>query len=405
MHRPTLTIFFQFNPWNPTIGGIQTCINYVIKYAPEALQLQLVGTATDSSMTLGRWYDMELHGRDFQFMPVIKVENDNVRHLIPTTLKYTKALLGKTFRSDFLQFHRLEPTIAARNWSGYKILYIHNDIYQEVKGEQRQGGILWRHAPWAYFTLERSLVGQFDRILSCNSNSATLYRERYPEAADRISYLTNTYDRDIFYPLSPQARAQGRQALAQKMGLPDATNFILFAGRLHPQKDPLLLIRSIATLNDPNAHLLIVGQGELEQEVRAEIQQLNLSNQVTILGPLKQAELADLHRVCRTFILTSVYEGLARGSVEALACGTPVITTRAGETPAFLTADSGVVCEERTPEAIATALRNVLQNPTRFSPEDCTQVVKPFEASYVVRSVYSELLHQWEQNQRYPAVA
>lgn len=405
MHRPTLTIFFQFNPWNPTIGGIQTCINYVIKYAPEVFQLRLVGTATDSSMRLGQWYDVELHRREFQFMPLIKIENDNVRHLVPTTLKYAKALLGRTFQSDFLQFHRLEPTIAARNWSGYKILYIHNDIYQEVKGDQREGGILWRYAPWAYFTLERSLVGQFDRILSCNSNSAALYQERYPDVADRISYLTNTYDRDIFYPLSVDGKYQGQRDLAQKLGLPDSTQFILFAGRLHPQKDPLLLIRSLAALNDANAHLLIVGQGELEADVRAEIARLDLSQRVTLLGPMKQTELADLHRVCRLFVLTSVYEGLARGSIEALACGTPVVTTRAGETPNFLAADSGVVCEERTPEAIAQALSKVLQNPEAYPPESCLRVVKPFEASYVVNGIYSELLQSWEQNYRYAAIA
>lgn len=399
MNRPTLSIFFQFNPWNPTIGGIQTCINYVIKYAPEAFSLRLIGTATDASMKLGQWYDVELHGRNFQFMPVIKIENDNIRHLIPTTIKYTAALLGKTFQSDFLQFHRLEPTIAAHHWTGYKILYIHNDIYQEVKGDQREGGILWRYAPWAYFTLEKTLVSQFNRILSCNSNSATLYRQRYPSIAERVSYLTNTYDRDIFYSLSADAKHQGRQNLAQKMGLPTSTHFILFAGRLHPQKDPSLLIRSIAALNDPNVHLLIVGQGELEADVRAEIQQLEISKQVTILGPLKQSELADLYRVCQVFILTSIYEGLARSSIEALACGTPVVTTRAGETPNFLTDDSGVVCNERTPEAIAEALKKVIQNLDHYSSQHCLRVVKPFEASYVVNSIYTELLQHWTQKE------
>jgi glycosyltransferase involved in cell wall biosynthesis len=405
MTRPILTVFFQYNPWNPTIGGIQTCINYIIKYLPEPFNFRLVGTATDDSMRLGQWHDVELHGRSFQFMPVIKVENDNVRHLIPTTVKYTKALLGKTFESDFLQFHRLEPSVAALRWSGYKVLYIHNDIHKEIQGNPNGGGILWRYAPWAYFTLESSLVRQFNHIISCNSNSAKLYREHYPDIEDRISYLTNTYDKDLFYPYSPDVEADKREALAHKLNLPATTKFILFAGRLHPQKDPILLIRSIAALDDPNAHLLMVGQGELESEVRQEIDKLNLTKRITILGPMSQAELADLYRVASVFILTSVYEGLARASIEALACGTPVVTTRAGETPNFLTAHSGIVCDERTPERISRALKQVLRSPEAYPAEQCVEVVSPFEASNVIIHKYSELFERWEQLQLAGAVS
>ena len=43
-HNPSLTIFYQFNPWNSTIGGIQTVIRSFIKYAPDDFDLQLVGT-------------------------------------------------------------------------------------------------------------------------------------------------------------------------------------------------------------------------------------------------------------------------------------------------------------------------------------------------------------------------
>lgn len=396
MNQPILTVFYQFNPWKPTIGGIQTCINYVIKYAPEEFRLRLVGTGYDPDQPLGQWYDAELHGRSFQFMPLIYLPNDNIRGLIPTTVKYTRALLGRNFSSDFLQFHRLEPSVAAASWSGQKILYIHNDIYQEVKGGGK-GGILWRKLPWAYFTLERLLVGQFDRILSCNSDSAALYQQRYSEIANRVSYLPNTVDGDIFYPLAPAERQQQRIHLAQKLGLAETTRFVLFAGRLHPQKDPLLLVRSIAALHDPEVHLLIVGEGELKEEVRTEIDRLGLAHQVTLLGSLQQAELADLYRVCQVFILTSLYEGLARSSIEALACGTPVITTRAGETPKFLTDDSGIVCDQRTPESIAAALKQVLHHPQAYPPEACVRVVQPYDAKSVVSGIYGQLLETWQR--------
>lgn len=111
------------------------------------------------------------------------------------------------------------------------------------------------------------------------------------------------------------------------MQLPKDTKFILFAGRLHPQKELLLLVRAIAALGDLNLHLLIAGDGELATQVRAEIEQLGLSKRVTMLGAVVQDELAKLHQVASVFVLSSAYEGLPLVVLEALACGTPVVTT------------------------------------------------------------------------------
>lgn len=399
MHYPILTIFYQFDPLNPSIGGIQTCIKYLIKFVPEEFQLRIVGIANNSQLSVNKWHQVDLYGRNFLFMPLFNVENDNVRKLIPTSVKYTAALLGRQFDSDFLQFHRLEPTMAAFPWSGSKIYYIHNDLDQAVKltdGKNGKGGILWRRIPWAYFALERFLVRQFDRIMSCNTNSAARFRQSYPDIADRITYLPNTFDSDLFYPLAAEQRQQLRIGLVQGFSLEEDTRFILFAGRLHPQKQPLLLIRAIAALDDPKVHLLIVGEGELENEIHAEIARLKLSNRITMLGSLEQSKLADLYRISSLFVLTSAYEGLARGSIEALACGTPIVTTRAGETPNFLTAESGIVCDEQTPKAIALALRQVLEHPGNYPIQACTQVAKPYNARDVVNGIYSQLLQQWK---------
>ncbi|MEO0769063.1 MAG: glycosyltransferase family 4 protein [Cyanobacteria bacterium J06649_4] len=395
---PRLSIFFQLDPFNPTIGGIQTCIKYVLKYAPADFRIQLIGI-TQNKAAVGQWQTVKLHGREFEFLPLLQVEDDNVRTIIPTTLKYAlalrKFLKSHPLDSEFYQFHRIEPTLFTHGLSGTKLLYIHNDIYQEIKGGNR-GGILWKRVPWAYFALERRLVAQFDRILSCNSQSAKLYQQQYPDIAERVSYLPNTFDSELFYPLTPTQKAAEKAQLAECLSLPSDTQFILFAGRLHPQKQPELLAQSLAQLNDPKAHLLIVGKGELESDLRSEISRLGITAQVSFLGSLPQHELADLYRTCDLFVLTSAYEGLARSSLEALACGTPVVTTRAGETPNFLTRDSGLVCEAATPKSIAKDWCQVLQNPHQFPSEACVRVAQPYEASQVVQNLYGGLLAQWQ---------
>lgn len=397
MRKPILTIFYQFNPWSPTIGGIQTIIRTFIKYAPDQFELRLVGTEEDPYLPTGMWREAELAGKVFHFMPVIRLQKDNYSNLIPTTVKYTAALLGRYFTSDFMHFHRLEPTLATRYWSGDKTLFVHNDIQKQIEARSTKKANLWQQFPVGYFALERLLVGQFTQIISCNSASVGHYQQRYPSIADRVSFLKNTVDHDIFYPLTISEREEGRRSLAKELGLPSHKRFILFAGRLHSQKDPVLLIRSIAALNDPNVHLLIVGEGDLEDEVRSEICRLKLSFQVTMLGSLNQVELAQLHRICSVLVLTSAYEGLPLVVLEALACGTPVVTTDCGETPNLLSAESGIVCKERTSVAIANALRQVLLHPQDYPIEACVRAAQPYSASAVVGDVYSNMWHRWEQ--------
>jgi glycosyltransferase involved in cell wall biosynthesis len=396
MRKPVLTIFYQFNPWNTTIGGIQTLINIFIKYAPKEFEVRLVGTGDNTNQPMGRWQEADFAGRSINFLPLFAIENDNVRHLIPTTLKYTAALLGRCYASDFMHFYRLEPTLAVLNWVGEKTLFIQNDIQKQIESQEQKNAILWRRFPAGYYALEGMLVGQFDQIFSCNTDSLELYQRRYPSVRDRLSYLKNTFDQEVFYPLSAVERQEKRRQLTIQLGLSEDTSFALFAGRLHPQKDPALLIRAITALNDPKIHLLMVGDGELAQEVRSLIGELNLQNRVTMLGAKKQAELADLHRVCNALVLSSAFEGLPFVVLEALACGTPIVTTKAGDTPRLLNANSGIVCE-RTPESLADALRKVIMNPDDYPVTACVEVAAPYAARRVVNEVYSQMWQRWEQ--------
>lgn len=396
MRKPVLTIFYQFNPWFPTIGGIQTIIRYFIKYAPGEFDVRLVGT-TETTSSTNTWQDAELEGRAIQFFPLFTLQNDNVRSLIPTTIKYTSALWGRTLASDFMHFHRIEPTIATLKWSGDKTLFIHNDIQKQIASKEQKKAVLWRYFPAGYFVTERLLINQFTQILSCNTDSVKLYQQRYPHLANRIEYLKNPVDNEIFYPLTREKRDEVRRNYARQLGLSDDTSFVLFAGRLHPQKDPILLVRSIAALQQQNVHLLIAGEGELADEVQAEICQLGLSKQITMLGGVVQAKVAQLQQISSLFVLTSAYEGLPLVVLEALACGTPIVTTQCGETPNLLSANSGIVCQERTPIAIAEAISKVLLRSDDYSVESCVRAASPYAVRNIVNTVYGDMWQRWEQ--------
>ena len=215
-NKPTLSIFYQFNPWSSSIGGIQTFICSFLKYAPPEFEVRLIGTGGKDT-AIGKWQEKEFAGREIQFMPLIKIENDDVRHLIPTTLKYTAALLKHDFASDFMHFYRIEAALATSNWQGEKTLLVQNDIQKQMDPIAGNNAILWQKFPSVYFALEGWLIKQFDYIYSCHTQTAEFYQQRYPQLADQTNYLKNTVDEDRFYPLNFETKREQQRALATAM--------------------------------------------------------------------------------------------------------------------------------------------------------------------------------------------
>lgn len=408
MQNPVLTILYQMDPLNVSIGGIQTTIMNFIKYAPEDFKVKVIGITSRESCDIGKWETIQVSKKYIQFLPLFYVKDDNVRGIIPTTLRYSLALFRKSFNSEFLKslnsgflhFHRIEPSISALGWHGEKTLFIHADIQKQVNGSGKNNTILWRYFPSAYYALESLLLKQFSTILSCNSKSLIYLADSYPTDKNKFKLIRNTVDDEVFFPLSTQEKKNERHLLAQNLGLPDQTRFISFVGRLHPQKDPLLLIRSMALLDVPDIHLLIIGEGELKGNIQSEIESLDLESQVTLLGGMQTKDIAEYLKISELLVLTSVYEGLPMVVLEALACGIPIVTTNAGETPNLLSKETGVVTHDRTPKAVTSSLDLVLNNSQSYPDQSCVLASQPYLARKVITELYEEMRDQWQNKLR-----
>jgi glycosyltransferase involved in cell wall biosynthesis len=393
--RPVLTIFFQFNPWGTGIGGIETLIRSYVRYSPETFRLRIVGIG-DRSQVPGEWTTAELSGRTIEFMPLFLQDDGNTKPRIPNSLRYTLALARRDLSSDFMHFHRIEPGLVSRRWRGEKTLFFHIDIERQLYEEGGRNEFLWRRFPPVYLAVEKRTIAGFDRILECNRASLAFHQRRYPDLAHRFAAVSNCVDTEIFCAPEPAARDAERQRLAQELGLDPQTRFILFAGRLQPMKDPLLLVRAFARLDRKAVHLLFAGEGNLRPSIEAEIAKLGLRGRVTLLGAQAQAPLAKMQQAASVFALTSAFEGLPLAVLEALASGTPVVTTAAGETPALILEGSGLVCRDRTPEAIAAGLGSVLDRPWAYPRERCVEAARPYAARAVVGAAFDEMLARWQ---------
>lgn len=149
-------------------------------------------------------------------------------------------------------------------------------------------------------------------------------------------------------------RAASRKALGVTRPL------VLSVGALTANKGHEVLIRAMAAM--PHAQLWIAGDGPERARLSALVDTLGLGGRVRLLGPRPHAELPALHAAANVFALASASEGLANVWVEALASGTPVVTTDVGGAREVVTGEVGRLVE-RTPAAFAAALGELLAAP------------------------------------------
>ena len=145
---------------------------------------------------------------------------------------------------------------------------------------------------------------------------------------------------------------------------------VLFLSRLHEQKGIDILIRAAAALRDSGASftLLIAGNGEpgYERRLYEMVEQLNLRDRVVFLGLVTGEQKVSLYQSADVFVLPTRHENFGLVLTEAMACGTPVVTTKGTDIWSELQSAGGVIAEN-TPEGIAAAVRGIFQKPQELA--------------------------------------
>jgi glycosyltransferase involved in cell wall biosynthesis len=153
----------------------------------------------------------------------------------------------------------------------------------------------------------------------------------YPISEERITVIPEAAAED-FYPVRKQNEVQ--RVLAKHDIF---YNYILFVGTIEPRKNLVTLIRAAADLlkdGRPRCLLVIAGaSGWLNSEVYKLVQSLGLQDCVRFVGYVAAEELRVLYSAARVFVYPSLYEGFGLPVLEAMACGTPVITSNTSSLP------------------------------------------------------------------------
>jgi len=130
---------------------------------------------------------------------------------------------------------------------------------------------------------------------------------------------------------SPSAPSSEKLAAVEQMWSVPPGARILTVGRLKPVKNHSLLLKSFAKLENAQARLMIVGDGENMEATRMLAQELKISDRVIFAG--FQAEPTPFYKTADLFVLSSDREGFGNVLVESMANGTPVVSTNSGLGP------------------------------------------------------------------------
>ena len=184
--------------------------------------------------------------------------------------------------------------------------------------------------------------------------------ERFAVPEERLRVIYPAIDPD-FQPEPDRARLAAFRAAH---GLPD--DYILFLGTLEPRKNLVLLVEAYARLRemDENAPRLVIAgaKGWYFQSLFERVQSLDLSSHITFAGYISREEQPLWYAAAKLFVYPSVYEGFGLPIVEALACGTPTITSTVSSMPEAGGAVAlGVVPDDAL--GMAHAMRGVLASP------------------------------------------
>lgn len=189
---------------------------------------------------------------------------------------------------------------------------------------------------------------------------------------NKIDVAVPGMDSQFLIPFSSETIAQFRRS----KNLPD--HFVLFLGTREPRKNIPSLIRAFALLRArtklPYKLVLAGGRGWLDQDIPRVLDETDMTKDVLFPGFVPDAELPLWYRAADAFVYPSQYEGFGMPALEALASGTPVVTSDVSSLPEAVGA-AALLIDPRSPEQIADALARILGD-TDLRAELCARGIQ-----------------------------
>jgi D-inositol-3-phosphate glycosyltransferase len=216
---------------------------------------------------------------------------------------------------------------------------------------------------------EKKLAKQCDRIIVPTIKDKEYLIQYYDAPCDNIRIVPCGVNLGRF---KPQDKISARRQLA----LPTDDPIILYVGRFTPIKGLDRLFKSFSSITRPSGSILLMVGGDgiespIFQQLQSKARALHIKNRVMFAGRVDQKTLPQYYSAANVMVVSSYYESFGLAALEALACGTPVVTTPVGAMEQILKAGvTGYVVTDSDTHRFAACIEAVLekQKQNGFSP-------------------------------------
>lgn len=199
--------------------------------------------------------------------------------------------------------------------------------------------------------------------------------------------ISNHIPSHVFRPLNDKEECKKKYGIGEKA--------VLIFGRVASEKNldaALDIFEEVSAKT--GAELVVVGDGPYKEEFEQRVKDKDLSNKVRFLGKLRGELLVEAINACEVFLITSLSETQSMTTLQAMACGLPVVAARAGGLPEYVHSDiNGYCIDPNNTKEFVTKLTEFLQSReqcrtmgeagrqsvAKYSPEAIT---KEFEEIY-----------------------
>jgi len=269
--------------------------------------------------------------------PVYPIDRKNLYEFIP---EFSENL------EDFLNRHKEEyDIIHSHYWlSGLVGGYVKQKLSPPLVHTYHTLGFMKRRALGqkehkCRAQSEQHLAHVSDVLISPSIEEKKSLVTEYGISPSKVKIVYPGVNRRLFYPVR-------NQDVRQKIGCEKNDFVLLYVGRIEPVKGLMTVIRSLEILREENPELLertkllVIGGGKKEQEFASNeeaarvidlVDRRGLSDSVIFLGSIDQPQLKKYYSSADALIVPSLYESFGLVTVEALACGTPVIVSQIGK--------------------------------------------------------------------------
>ena len=196
-----------------------------------------------------------------------------------------------------------------------------------------------------------------DAVEVNSQTGATVIEESLGVPREKIELVKSGVNLDQY------SKDKKRTEIRNELGLNNNQHLVLYVGRLRSVKGVEFGLRAFALAKDkcPNSHMVLAGEGEQLDYLKALVNDLGINNYVTFLGV--RNDLPDLLAAADIVLMPSLNEGFPRTAIEAMAAGKPLVATSVGGTPeAIIDGVTGILVPAKNICAMAQALISLIDD-------------------------------------------